>query len=52
VAEDPAQGHAQAGAHEQHGHLDGEGLAPPLGRVVVADQAGGRRLGHGLAEAQ
>ena len=48
----PAEPHADAGAGEQHHLLDRERLAALVGRVVVADEAGGGRLGDGLPEAE
>ena len=40
----------EAEADEQQALLNGEGEAPLVSRVVVAHQAGGRRLGNGLPE--
>ena len=49
-ADEAAEPDAEAGTGEQHHLLDREGPASLVGRVVVAEQAGGRRLGHALAE--
>ena len=52
AADAAAEADADAGAGEQHDLLDRERLAALLRRVVVAEQAGGRRLGDRLAEAE
>jgi len=51
-AHDAPDADADADAGQQQTLLHGERLAPLLLRVVVADQAGRRRLGDGLAEPQ
>jgi hypothetical protein len=51
-ADQSAEPDTETGAAEQHHLLDREGLASLVGRVVVADVAGGRRLGDGLPESE
>src|SRR5215207_972359 len=52
LPERAAEPDADAGADDQHHLLDRERLPALVGRVVVAHEAGTRRLADGLAEAE